>query len=457
MADRTPVRTEQEDVEQRPAVAQGAEVREQWPEEAEDLSRKQQARGFFRQHPNAWWIALLLLIAVVAAGAYVWHYYSIRESTDDAQIDGHIGPISSRVPGTAIQVNVEDNQVVAAGTVLVQLDPKDYEVALARAQGDLADAEAAARAAQTGVPITSTTTTSQTSTAEANLNASQKEVDAANARLREAQANYNKAAQDLKRYAQLLAKDEISQQQYDAAVAAEQTYSASVDASRAAIAAAESQVRQAEAGVRSARTGPQQVTAIQARAAAALAVVQTKRAAVEQAQLNLGYTRIVAPFAGIVSKRNVEPGQVVQAGQPLISIVNLDDIWVTSNFKETQLGHMHPGQPAKIHVDTYDHDYDGYVENIGGATGARFSLLPPENATGNYVKVVQRIPVRLRFNKGVDPNHTLRPGMSVEPTVITKSFVVFGPSVLGRCMWTQEVVHIQTKYQVLSTEYWIFT
>lgn len=419
MADRTRT-TQDEELEQRPGLARGDEAREQWPEEAEETSRKQRARGFFRQHPHARWILPLLLLAVVATGVYVWHYYAARESTDDAQIDGHIGPISSRVSGTVIQVNVEDNQVVDAGTVLVQLDPKDYQVALARAQADLADAEAAAHAAQTGVPITSTTTTSQTSTADANLNATHKEVDATNARLREAQANYNKVSQDLKRYEQLLAKDEISRQQYDAALAAEQSAAASIDAARAAVATAQSHVSQAEAGVRSAQTGPQQVTAIQARAAAAAAAVQTKRAAVEQAQLNLSYTRIVAPFAGIVSKRNVEPGQVIQAGQPLVSIVNLDDIWVTANFKETQLGNMRPGQPAKIHVDTYDHDYDGYVENIGGATGARFSLLPPENATGNYVKVVQRIPVRLRFNKGVDPNHTLRPGMSVEPAVITK-------------------------------------
>ncbi len=417
MADR---RTTQDELEQRPQETQNNEGREQWPEEAEDASRKSRARGFFREHPNARWIMLLALIVAVAAGAYVWHYYSVRESTDDAQIDGHIGPISSRVPGTAIQVNFEDNQQVKAGDILVQLDPKDYEVALARARADLADAQAAARAAQTGVPITSTTTTSQTSTAEANLNASHKEVDAAKARLLEAQANYNKVSQDLKRYQQLLAKDEISRQQYDAAVAAEQGASATVEAARAAVAAAESHVRQAEAGVRSAQTGPQQIQVTNARAKAAEAAVQRAQAAVQQAELNLSYTTIRAPFAGIISKRNVEPGQVVQAGQPLFSIVNLDDIWVTANFKETQLEHMRAGQSVKIHVDTYDHDYDGYVENIGAATGARFSLLPPENATGNYVKVVQRIPVRLRFNKGVDPNHTLRPGMSVEPTVITK-------------------------------------
>jgi membrane fusion protein (multidrug efflux system) len=324
------------------------------------------------------------------------------------------------VPGTAVKVNFEENQFVDAGTILVQLDPKDYEVAIARAQAELADAQAAAHAAQTGVPIASTTTTSQTSTAQANLNAAQREVDAANARLREAQANHNKVAQDLKRYESLLAKDEISRQQYDAAVAAEQGAQATVDAASAAVATAQSHVVQAEAGVRSAATGPQQVAVTTARAKAAQAAVQKSEAALEQAQLNLQYTTVKAPFAGIVSKRNVEPGQVVQAGQPLVSIVNLDDIWVTANFKETQLGKVRAGQRATIHVDTYDHEYSGYVENIGGATGARFSLLPPENATGNYVKVVQRIPVRLRFDKGQDPNHLLRPGMSVVPTVKLK-------------------------------------
>lgn len=418
MADQLRSRTtdNEEEIEQRSGEQQ-EETREPWPEEAEE--EKNRARSYFRQHPSARWILLVVAAAAVAAGIFVWKYYSIRESTDDAQIDGHITPVSARMPGTVVKVNVEDNQYVEAGTVLVQLDPKDYEIALARAQADLADAEAAARAAQVGIPITSTTTTSQTSTAQANLNAARKEVDAANARLREAQANYTKLAQDLKRYEQLLAKDEVSRQQYDATVAATQAAQASVDTAHAMIATAHSHVAQAEAGVRAAATGPQQVAVTNARAKAALAQVQRAQAAVEQAKLNLGYTTIVAPFTGIVSKRNAEQGQVIQPGQPLVSVVNLDDIWITANFKETQLGHMKAGQPAKIHVDTYDHDYDGYVENIGGATGARFSLLPPENATGNYVKVVQRIPVRLRF-KGQNPNHIMRPGMSVEPTVITK-------------------------------------
>jgi len=420
VADRTRVHPDQEELEQRPGTAQGEEAREQWPEEAEESSRKQRARGFFREHPHAKWILLFALIAAVAIGVYVWHYYSIRESTDDAQIEAHIGPVSSRVPGTVVKVNFEDNQYVDAGAVLVQLDPTDYEIALQRAKAELSDAEAAARAAQTGVPITSTTTTSQLSTSEANLNAAQKEVDAARARVVEAEANYRKISQDLKRYEQLLAKDEISRQQYDATVAAEQSAAATVDAAHAAVAAAESHVHQAEAGVRSAQTGPQQVTAIRAKAAAAEANVQMREAAVEQAELNVQYATVKAPFAGIVAKRNVEPGQVIQPGQPLFSIVNSDDIWVTANFKENQLADMHPGQHATIHVDAFDKDYKGYVENIGGATGARFSLLPPENATGNYVKVVQRVPVRLRFDKGQNPNHILRPGMSVEPTVITK-------------------------------------
>jgi membrane fusion protein (multidrug efflux system) len=419
VADRGRARTtENEELEQRPQLAQDENAREPWPEEAP--SRKQKAKSYFREHPRARWMLLLLAIAVVAAGAYVWHYYSIRESTDDAQIDGHIVPVSARIPGTVLVVNVEDNQMVQAGQVLIQLDPRDYEVALAKAEADLADAVAAARAASTGVPITSTTTTSQTSTAAANLAAAHKEVDVANARLREAQANYDKIEQDLKRYEMLLAKDEISRQQYDATRAADEAAHASVQAAEAGIAMAQSHVVQAEAAVRAAQTGPQQVAVISARAKAADAAVKRAQANLQQAQLNLSYTTIKAPFAGIVSKRSAEPGQVVQPGQPLVSIVNLEDIWVTANFKETQLDNMKPGQPAKIHVDTYNRDFNGYVESIGGATGARFSLLPPENATGNYVKVVQRIPVRLRFNGGQDPRHELRPGMSVEPTVIVK-------------------------------------
>ncbi len=393
------------------------EAREPWPEEAE-AAEPSRRRGYFRQHPRAKWVLLLIVVAAVVAAVLVWRYYSVRENTDDAQIDGHIVPVSARVSGTVIKVDVDDNQFVDAGTVLVQLDPKDYQVALERARADFNDAVANATAARTGVPITSTTTTSGLSTARASLNAAQQEVDAARARQQEAEANHTKVAADLNRMKQLVSKDEISRQQYDAAVAADAAASANVNGARAAVAAAQSHVAQAEAQVAAAATGPQQVTVTRAHASAADAAVQRAKATLDQAELNLGYTTVRAPFAGVVSKRSVEPGQVVTAGQPLFAIVNLDDIWVTANYKETQLHQMCPGQPGKIHVDTFNRDYDGHVDSIGGATGARFSLLPPENATGNYVKVVQRIPVKIVFEKGQDPNHLLRPGMSVEPTVM---------------------------------------
>ena len=383
-------------------------------------SRREKAVGYFREHAYAKWVLLALLLVLVAAGAFVWHYYSIRESTDDAQIDGHIDPISPRVSGTVVRVLVDENQVVQAGTLLVELDPKDYEVAVQRARADLADAEANATAAQVGVPLTTTTSSSQLLAADAGVIAADREVDAGHARVAEAQANYNKAAADLKRMEELVQKDEVSRQQYDAAVAAAAATRATLQSAQAMLANAESRVGQARAQAASAHTVPEQVRVTKARASAASAEVQRYRAALVQAELNLQYTRIVAPVSGILSKRNVEPGQVVQPGQPLFSIVNLDDIWVTANFKENQLRNMHPGQRANIEVDAYGRTYSGYVESIGGATGSRFSLLPPENATGNYVKVVQRLPLRLRFDKGQDPNHVLRPGMSVVPTVFVK-------------------------------------
>jgi membrane fusion protein (multidrug efflux system) len=394
------------------------EVREPWPEEAEPPSRGERARSYFHEHPASLVALLLVLVIVIAAGAYVWHYYSVRESTDDAQVDGHIVPVAARVSGTVVSVNVVDNQQVTPGTVLVQLDPKDYQVALDRAKADLANAEAAARAAHTGVPITTTTSTSGISTAQAGVNAAQRQADAARARVQEAQANYNKVTADLKRADMLIAKDEISRQQYDAYVAAAQAAQATLDASRAMVATAEAQVAQAEANMRSAQTAPQQISVTRSRAAEADAAILRAQAAVQQAELNLQYTTVKAPFDGVVSKRSVELGQVISAGQPLFALVNLDDIYLTANFKETQLHQMCPGQPATIYVDAYGHEYKGRVDSLSGATGARFSLLPPENATGNFVKVVQRVPVKLVFEPGQDPSHLLRPGLSVEPTVL---------------------------------------
>ncbi len=383
-------------------------------------SSRQRAAGFFRERPYVKWVLLALALVLVVGVIFIWHYYSLRESTDDAQIDGHIDPISARISGTVLNVLHDENEFVQAGTLLVELDPKDYQVAVERARADLADAEANAVAAQVGVPLMSTTSSSQLLAADAGVIAADREVDSGWARVREAEANYTKAAADLKRMEQLVEKDEVSRQQYDAAVAASAAARAALESNRAMLANAESRTAQAKAQAASAHTVPEQVRVTRARASAASADVQKYRAVLAQAELNLAYTKIVAPVSGILSKRNVEKGQVVQTGQPLFSMVNLDDIWVTANFKETQLKIMRPGQRVTLSVDAYGRDYTGTVESIGGATGARFSLLPPENATGNYVKVVQRVPVRIRFDKGQDPNHLLRPGMSVNPTVFVK-------------------------------------
>ncbi|HZD95563.1 MAG TPA: HlyD family secretion protein [Candidatus Sulfotelmatobacter sp.] len=415
----SPQYDEEEDVKQ-PHRVEEPERPDEQRGSSERSGFAQRRMGYFRTHPHAKWIVALVLVVLVAAGVFLWHYYSVRESTDDAQIDGHINPISPRVMGIVVRVLHDDNEVVEAGTLLVELDPKDYEVAVDRARADLANAQANATAAHVGVPLTQTTSTSQLVAADAGVKAAQREVESAQARLNEAQANYAKVAADLKRMEMLIAKDEVSRQQYDAAVAAYHSAKATVDAGNAAVASAESRVAQAQAQAESVRTVPEQLKVTRARAGAATAEVQRAISALAQAELNLKYTKIYAPVTGVLSKRNVEPGQVVQAGQPVFSIVNLDDIWTTANFKETQLRSMRVGQPAKVKVDAYGHEYDGTVESIGGATGARFSLLPPENATGNYVKVVQRIPVRIRFDKRQDPGHQLRPGMSAVPTVFTK-------------------------------------
>jgi len=368
------------------------------------------------------------------AGFFLWRYFASYEDTDDAQIDGHLNSISARVSGHVLKLLVEDNQYVPMGTPLIEIDPKDYQVALDRAKADYADAVATADAARVNVPITSVNTTSQTSSAQADVEnatagiaAARQQYSAAKAQLAEAEANNVKAQNDLVRYKQLVDKEEISQQQYDQALAAANAGSAAVDAARASASAADNQVRQAQsrlalaqANLRAAATGPQQVATIRSRAQSAEAQADTKKAALAQAQLNLGYTVIVAPVNGVVTNRTVEVGQNVSIGQELMKVINLDDIWVTANFKETQLKHMQVGQRATIRVDTNGKDYNGHVQSIAGASGAITSLLPPENATGNYVKVVQRIPVKITFDPGETKEHVLRPGMSVEPKVWIK-------------------------------------
>ena len=407
MTELVKVRREEEEQEQPPRIDQRP-------------SQTERAAGVFRQYPRAKWLVAAAMLLAITAAILVWHYYALHESTDDAQIDGHIHPIGARVSGTVLGVLHDDNEMVQAGTLLVELDPKDYQVALDRARADLANAQASATAAHVDVPLTSTTSSSQLEAANAAVKAADREVQASQARVDEAQANYNKAATDLKRMEQLVEKDEVSRQQYDAAVATASALRATLEAANAAVAGAESRAAQARAQAAAAGTVPEQMRMTRAKAGAAAADVLKYQAAVEQAELNLQYTKIHAPVTGVLSKRNVEPGQVIQPGQPLFSIVDLDDIWVTANFKETQLRNMRPGQKATIKVDAYGRNYGGVVESIGGATGSRFSVLPPENATGNYVKVVQRLPVRIRFDRGQDPNHLLRPGMSVEPTVLTR-------------------------------------
>jgi membrane fusion protein, multidrug efflux system len=371
------------------------------------------------------------LIVLLIAGFFLWRYFSSYESTDDAQIDGHVSSISARVSGHVVKLNVQDNQYVAAGTVLVEIDPTDYQVAVDHAQADYNDAKATADAAFVNVPVTSVNTTSQLSSADADvlnaqagIKATRQQFDAAKANLQEAEANNVKAQNDLVRYKQLVEKQEISQQQYDQAVAAARAGAAAVDAAGATAAAADAQVTQAQgklaqalANQQYAKTGPKQIAIIRARAESALAAAARKKADLDQAKLNLSYTRIVAPVTGVISNRTVEVGQNVQAGQALLNLIPLDDIWVTANFKETQLRDMKPGQKATIYVDATGKKYKGHVDSIAGASGARFSLLPPENATGNYVKVVQRIPVKIVFELGETRGHELRPGMSVEPSV----------------------------------------
>jgi membrane fusion protein (multidrug efflux system) len=323
---------------------------------------------------------------------------------------------------------------VEAGTVLVEIDPTDYQISVNRARADYDDALATAAAAGVNIPITNVNTGSQLSSAQANVDnaragvsAAERQLEGAKAQTAQAEANNAKAQSDLARYKQLVEKQEISQQQYDQAVAAARAGAASVEAARAAAEAAgqgvlqaRSKVAQATADLRSAETAPQQLSATRSRAQSARAIAERKRADLDQAQQNLKYTQVIAPVSGIVSNRTVEVGQNVQPGQELMKVISLDDVWVTANFKETQLRRMRAGQPVDIKADSSGRKYKGHVDSIAGASGARFSLLPPENATGNYVKVVQRIPVKIAFEQGETKDHVLRPGMSVEPKVWIK-------------------------------------
>jgi membrane fusion protein (multidrug efflux system) len=381
-----------------------------------------------RSHKNL--IIVATVLVVVVAGIALWNYFSGFESTDDAQVDVHLYPVSARISGYVQAVHVEDNQYVLEGATLVEIDPEDYQVALAKAQANLETAQAAAHALNIDVPISSVDTASQlkfTSSdienAKASIAAGEKQVAAAQARILEADAENVKAQDDVQRYHLLLAKDELPKQIYDHAIATAQTDTAAVVAAKAEEASAEQKVAQARSRLveaiardESAHAGPQRVASTRARALSAVADERQKKAELDLAQLNLGYTKVLAPVGGEVTKK-VVVGLNVDPGEQLLTVVPLDQIWITANFKETQLKHMSPGQKVEITCDSNDRTYKGHVDSISGATGPLFSLLPPENATGNYVKIVQRIPVKIVLEQGENRDHQLRPGMNVETKV----------------------------------------
>jgi membrane fusion protein, multidrug efflux system len=398
-----------------------------------DAPTKMHAPTSFRPRRVPRWAVYVAPLIVVTLLLSWWLSARRFESTDDAQVDGHLDAVSARITGTVIYINpkVEDNQYVEAGTLLVELDPNDYQAVYEHAKAELATREAAAHSAGINVPITDASAFSRLHLAQAaraeaaaGLDAEQANLIATQHKVEQDEAVYARAERDRVRYLALVEKHEISRSDYDArdteAVSASQTLAsdrATVEATQKKIAQARELVAQREAQIQEAETAPQQVVDAQAKSQSSLGEVERARADVRTAELNLGYTRIYAAVSGVIGRKTVELGQRIQPGQSLLAIVPVDDIWVTADFKETQLKYMRAGQPVSVHVDTFGRDYQGTVENLPGAAGTLFSLLPPENASGNFVKVVQRMPVRIRFNRDQDPKHLLRPGMSVEPTV----------------------------------------
>ena len=394
---------------------------------------------------------ILLAVVVVAAIAAIpiYSYYAARESTDDAQVDGHLVPISPRINGTILEVMVRDNEHVKAGQTLVKLDPADFDVALAQAKAQLATAQATTTVSGVDIPLTNINTTSQVDTSKTQVDEARAAVNSAQQAANQAQANigsakatldarvadYDKAQKDVARYKDLVAKDEISKQEYDAAVAAAQAGAANVDVAKANVTVAQrnydkaiADLNQAKARLQTAQVSeqqsaqlrPRQQEASRARFQEAQAQVQQRDANVKQAELNLAYTEMKAPVEGVVSKKSAEPGMQLAAGQEIMALVPLDDVWITANFKETQLKKMHVGQKVEIEVDTYggSRKYNGHIDSIAAASGGKFSLLPAENATGNYVKVVQRVPVKIVLEQGENKDQRLLPGMSVTPVVL---------------------------------------
>jgi membrane fusion protein, multidrug efflux system len=382
------------------------------------------------------WLALFAVVVLTAGAVAWWQSSRAYETTDDAEVEGHLDSVSSRISGTVTYINpkVENNQFVEAGTLLIELDPRDYEAELEHARANLDTRNAEAHSAQVTVPIVDATAFSQLRASEsgreqalASVSEAEANLAVAQHRLQQDHALSARAERDRVRYQALVEKREISRSEYDArdteATAAAQAVEgdlAAIQSSQQKIAQARDLVAQREALIEAARTAPQQVSNAQAKSQSANGRLEQATADVHTAQLNLSYTKIYAAVSGVVGRKTVELGHRVQPGQALLILVPLDDIWITANFKETQLRGMTTGQPVRIHVDSFDRDFSGRVENLPGAAGPLFSLFPPENSTGNYVKVVQRFPVRIRLDQGQDPQHLLRPGMSVEPRVTVR-------------------------------------
>jgi membrane fusion protein (multidrug efflux system) len=385
-----------------------------------------------RGRGRAFTIFFLFLLIAAGVGIYFWLQSRQFESTDDAQVEAHLNSISSRVDGSITRVYVDNNQIVKAGDPLVDLDPRDFQVALDQSRAQFAAARSQVTAQQPNVPITVVESSTNITGAEADVanavavvGVAERDRESAVARLAEAQANAAKAQADLARYSMLIKNEEVSQQEFDQVAATAKAQEATVAANRAAVESAGRTVEQRQAQLAQVKSrlsqytsnAPAQLAIRQANVESQQANQQTAGTMVEQAELKLSYTKITAPAAGIILKRSAEVGERINAGQQLLMIAQIADLWVTADFKETQMHNIHPGQSARIHVDALRQDFEGYIETIGGSTGAIASVLPPENATGNYVKVVQRIPVRLRFKPNQNGLDRLRPGMSVEPDV----------------------------------------
>jgi membrane fusion protein, multidrug efflux system len=381
-------------------------------------------------------VKLLVLLAVLAGAGVgavqLWGYFESYESTDDAQIEGHLNGISSRISGTVTAVHFENNQKIAAGEVLVELDPRDYQVSLEQAKASMSLAASQLTAERPNVPITQTSNESFLATSEANISQAEaavaqaeRDYDSAMADLRQAEANNTRAQADEVRYRGLVEKEEVSKTLYDQKLADARADEAAVASKRASSEAARRVIAQRQASLLAARTqlseavqnNPRQLLLREANVQIRQANIAVFKSQVDQAELNLSYTMIVAPVGGIAGKKSVEVGEQVRPGDQLLAISQTDEVWVTANFKETQLKRMHPGQTVSVSVDALDRKYDGLIESMPGATGAVYSVLPPENATGNYVKVVQRLPVRIRMKRDQAGLDLLHPGMSVEPVV----------------------------------------